>query len=159
MKPRVYKAYFTKPASIQSFKDGNPTSKTYLDVKEGHEIVGVMHYDHGAHFAMRTADGTVYDVIPHTAVVTTSVEPDNAPQNVKYFVVNVFGSVDPSLSVAFDDYNKRDEEAKIVHKDQSEEDGIFWLDVNFDTEEVTIGSFTGGDLEDGDDEDDDGDDE
>ena len=63
-----------------------------------------------------------------------------------FYAIHVWGSVEPSLSAAFDTAEARDAEAKVIHAASDEEDGVFWLDL--DGEHPRIGAYTGAFFED-----------
>lgn len=61
----------------------------------------------------------------------------------KFYVVEVFGGIEPSLSDPFHTADERDESAKLVHAEQDPEtDATFWLDVDEDGV-VELGSYSG----------------
>lgn len=63
----------------------------------------------------------------------------------KYYIVPVFGCVDPEpLAGPFKTWNGTVRAARKIHAKQDEEDAIFWLRVG--KGRPTMGSFTGQDL-------------
>jgi len=59
----------------------------------------------------------------------------------KFYLIDVVGSIDPALLGPFETDAKRDEQARLFHKAQRDDDALFWLDVK--DGEPSIGSYTG----------------
>lgn len=64
----------------------------------------------------------------------------------KYYVVPVFGSVEPMVMGPYDGPEGQLAAAKNIHSEQSQNDSLFWLDI--DANGVpSMGAFTPGALE------------
>lgn len=62
----------------------------------------------------------------------------------KYYVLQIEGGIEPTLSQPFPTEDERDQYAKEVHKtDDPECDAVLWLDSS-DEDDVTVGSYSGG---------------
>lgn len=60
----------------------------------------------------------------------------------KYYVIIVFGDVEPELSQPYDTEAERDAHARNT-KDPHDEDGIYWLDID-EHGTPTTGAYSGG---------------
>lgn len=64
-----------------------------------------------------------------------------------YYLINVFGCVEPEIVGPFATFEERDIAALNLRKDQDEADALFWLDVENGV--PTTGAYSGGFFEDG----------
>ncbi len=68
-----------------------------------------------------------------------------------YFVVFVWGDVDPSLEGPFETEDERDAKAREIRRNEGDENGIYWLDLT-ESGKLEVGPYTGGFLDDEEDE-------
>jgi len=63
-----------------------------------------------------------------------------------YYIIYVWGDVEPNLSQPFETSEARDEDARRMRRDDTEENGegysgIYWMDVI--DEKISVGSYSG----------------
>ena len=63
----------------------------------------------------------------------------------KYYLIDVFGCVEPTAVGPFDTDEERDAQAKIIHAGQSEEDALFWANVDKEGN-LVVGAFCNNDF-------------
>ena len=62
---------------------------------------------------------------------------------IKHYLIEVSGGVEPFAQGPFETEDERDEIAKEIHAEQDEDDRLFWADVN-ERGVLTVGSYTAG---------------
>lgn len=62
---------------------------------------------------------------------------------IKYYLIEVSGGVEPFAQGPFETEDERDEIAKKIHAGQDEDDFLFWADVN-ERGVLTVGSYMAG---------------
>ena len=61
----------------------------------------------------------------------------------KYYLLVVEGGVEPSVQGPYQTEDERDRAAKEIHREQEEDDGLFWADID-EGAVLTVGSYTAG---------------
>ena len=62
---------------------------------------------------------------------------------IKHYLIEISGGVEPFAQGPFETENERDEIAKEIHAGQDEDDCLFWADVN-ERGVLTVGSYIAG---------------
>ena len=62
---------------------------------------------------------------------------------IKHYLIEVSGGVEPFAQGPFETEDERDEIAKEIHAGQDEDDGLFWAAVN-ERGVLTVGSYMAG---------------
>lgn len=60
-----------------------------------------------------------------------------------YYLLLVHGGVEPSVHGPYQTSDERDNAAKEIHERQTEDDGLFWADID-EVEAPTVGAYTAG---------------
>jgi len=78
---------------------------------------------------------------PEEPRVILSVCPHNPEQTTRFYLVDVWGGVEPHAVGPFADADQRDQQARSVRGRQDDEDTLFWADVAPDGT-LTVGAYT-----------------
>ena len=62
---------------------------------------------------------------------------------IKHYLIEISGGVEPFAQGPFETEDERDEIAKEIHAGQDEDDSLFWADVN-ERGVLTVGSYIAG---------------
>ena len=63
---------------------------------------------------------------------------------IAYYVLTIWKGVEPAVSGSYDSDADRDQKAREIHKQESDDTGIFRLDVDLSNFEVSVDSYSGG---------------
>ena len=61
----------------------------------------------------------------------------------KYYLLEVEGSVEPSVQGPYETEDERDRATKQIRRRQEEDDGLFWADID-EGAVLTVGPYTAG---------------
>jgi hypothetical protein len=61
----------------------------------------------------------------------------------KYFIIHSYDGIDPDIVGTFLSEDRRDNEAKEIHRVMSEDDVIFWLNID-EWGQPTVGAYSAG---------------